>query len=250
MKEQYYGEYFARAIMFTNEIDKTLEELKDILPKINIKMADLLEIMNETFLNYASNGFVTDKAKSNIYSFLHFVSRMQLDEETRQVYYLYRETIMDMLNGNKKDNRIEDFYRQELFVRKNKKEYFNRVQVPTAKIEELIPSINDSIVFDSKILFSHLEEDGASFRKQSIKYVSALHYVESARFLIYEYPCLIQEDNFKNRLCFILEQRFKLNREYRRNIFKRFSLDKENKHIGAISYGQDTKKLYKQVVGL
>ena len=235
--------------MFTNEIEKTLEVVKEILSKIDVNMADLLETMSEMFLSYASNGFVTDKAKNNIYFFLHFVSKMKIDKEASQVYYLYYEAIIDMLNGDKKDTRIEDFYRQELFVRKNKKEYFNRVQVPSTKIEEQIPLINESIVFDSKVLFSHLEEDGASFRKHSINYISSPYYVESARYLTYEYPGLLQEDNFKSRLCFILDRRVKLNKEYRRNVFKRFSLEKVNKHIGTISYGRDAKKLYKQVVG-
>lgn len=249
MKEQYYGEYFARAIIFTNNIDKLLNRFETVISKLDVNMSELLETIHETILLYASNGYVTDKAKGNIYFFLHFISRMQLDSDVRQICSMYRKEMFDMLNGERKDSRINEFYRNELAIRKGNQVYLNRTLTPEQKLQSLIPKVNDGIVFDTEVLFSHLDESEEDFDKHSIHYISSPHYVESSRYLIYEYPGLMEEPNFKNRLCTILESRVELSKQYRKNIFKRFTLTRENQHIGTISYSRDNKKLYKQVVG-
>ena len=249
MKEQYYGETFARAIMFTDNIDKFLKKFEQTIIKLDVNFADVLEVINETFLAYASSGFVSDKAKSNVYFFLHSLTRMNLGKEVYQIYNMYYQELLDMLNGETKDSKMLDFYRMELFVRKSKKPYLSSTKVSDAKIKDKIQDVNKSITFDSDVLFGHLDATDDEFSKHAIHYVTSPYYVESARYLVYEYPGLLSEGNVKNRMCSTLEQRDSLNKQYRKSMFRRFALDKTERHMSSLSYAQDNKKLYKQVVG-
>lgn len=249
MKEQYYGDYLARSVMFANEINGLLAQLEKKLPILDINVSDLLKVMFETFMLYANEGFVSGKAKSNIYFFLDFIRKAKFNCDIREVFNNYQNTILEMLNGESSDSRLSDFYRQELFIRRNSKMYLNPIAVSNKKVLSLAPAINDGILFDCDVLFSHLEENDSAFENQQIQYVASRDYVGSVRHILYKYPTIMSNPNFKNSVCSTLDRRTELNRQYRKGIFKRFSLDKTNRYTASISYSRENKKLLKQVIG-
>ena len=90
MKEQYYGETIARAVMFSNDIDRVIKQLKDLLPKLDIDMADLVEVICETFLSYARASFISNNGKSNIYMYLNYIGCSDiLDEAAKEEHRYY-----------------------------------------------------------------------------------------------------------------------------------------------------------------
>ena len=91
--------------MFTDNIGKFLKKFEQIIKKLDVNFADMLEVINETFLAYASSGFVSDKAKGNIYYFLYALTRMNLSTEAYQICNMYYQEMLDMLNGETKDSK-------------------------------------------------------------------------------------------------------------------------------------------------
>ena len=241
MKEQYYGETFARTIMFTDDIEKFLKKFEQIVIKLDADFAEILEVINKTIFAYASSGFVNDKAKCNIYFFLYALNRINLSAEAYKIYSMYYQEMITMLNSDTNDNKIMDFYRFELSVRKNKKAYLSSIKVPDSSIEKKIQDIKRSITFDSDVLVEHLSATDADFSNHQIHYVTSPYYVESFRYLIYKYPGLLNEESVKDRISSTLAQRDCLNKKYRKSWFVRFKLDKTEKHICSIKYGQDNK---------
>lgn len=251
MNVQYYGETIARSIMFSNNIDKLLKKIGEILPKINVNQAELLGIINETFLAYGSTGFISAQGKSNIYMFLYYISRnVELDDEARAIYMSYYSEIINMLNNSVTNKKKNEFYRMELSIRKNAKKYYNPDAVSDKKIEERETEINKSIESDLNVLFSHLSLPDQDFMKQQINFVVSPTFVESSRYLVNEFPSLISEKTFKRRLCSTLESKEFYSKRYRKNIIRRLTLDQEKTYLGQIKYTKDDKKLYKKVAGI
>lgn len=251
MIEQYYGETIARSIMFSNDIEKSLKSLKKLLSKIDVDMSELMEVINETFLAYANAGFLSGNGKANIYMYLHFIGReVELSDEAKETYRLYYQSIINMLNNDVTDNNMEDFYRMELSIRKNASKYYNPIKVSSNKVSAMTEKTNQSIENDLDVLYSHLDLPDREYLGSQISYISSPMFIESARYLVYEYPCLVNEKKFKSRLCSTLETKELFNKIYRRNVFRRLSLEKENAHLGQIRFSRDDKKLYKQVAGM
>ena len=231
------------------KFEELLKQLKVKIPALNINISELLEVMFKTFISYAKAGFVSDKAKSNIYFFLDFVRTAQLKGDIQTVFYTYQPEILEMLNGESCESKLSDFYRRELFIRRNSEMYLNSRAISNKKVLSLAPVINDGILFDCDVLFSHLDENESDFERHQIKYVSSPNYVGSVRHLLNEYPAIMSDPDFKKRVCYTLDRRMKLNKQYRKSIFKCFSLDKTNRYISSMAYGSENKKLLKQVIG-
>lgn len=251
MKEQYYGETIARSVMFSNDIDKTLKNLKELLFKMDVDMVEMLEIINETFFTYADAGFLSGNGKTNIYMYLHFISReVELSEDAKSVYKFYYQVLIDMLNNDVTDKSMDDFYRMELAIRKSAPKYYNHTMVSSSKISEMTNKVNASIESDLNVLYSHLDLPERDYLGRQISYISSPTFMDSARYLLYEYPGLVSEKRFKSRLCSTLETKEMFNKIYRKNVFRRLSLDKDKAYLGQIRFSRDDKKLYKQVVGM
>lgn len=251
MKEQYYGETIARAVMFSNDIDRVIKQLKNLLPKLDVDMAELVEVICETFLSYAQASFISNNGKSNIYMYLNYIGRSDiLDEDAKAEHRHYYQTLMDMLNGDATNRCLTDFYRIELATRKQSKRYYNRALVPSDRIDSLVQKTNDSIEGDLSVLYGHLDLEDSVYAKKQVDFVISPTFIESARYLTYEYPGLVAERNFKNRLCSTLQTKEDYSRFYRKNVFRRMVLNKENAHLGKITFTRADKKLYKQVAGM
>ena len=247
MKEQYYGETIARSIMFSNNIDTFLKKIEKFFYVTDVNIAEILEVINETFIAYANSGFLTNNGKTNIYMYLHFLSRIELPKEAKDIYKLYYQELMDILNNDITDQKINDLYRIELAIRNSNKKYYSRRVVSDKKVEMIIPSINDSIEADFNVLFKHLDATEQEYEDSQIGFITSSTFVESARYLMYEWPGLMEESNFKNRLCSTLEKKEQASKHFRRNIFR---LDKDDSYIGPVKFNSSDKRLYKQVSGM
>lgn len=240
MKKTYYGEILARSIMFSTDIHSFYPKLDYIISKMDVELSDVLEELFQMFLFYAECKYITNNSKSNIYMFMHYISRKPLGDKAYRIYRAYYGEVMLMLNDVKCDKNLEEFYRYEISARSNKPQQI----ITSQKIEREKQRINKSIEFDSEVLFNHLDEDDDTFDKRSINFVASPYYTESVRYLMNGYPKISDEPNFKNRVCMILEKRSNLKKRHRG-----FSLDKSNCCIRNMLARHDAKKLYKQVIG-
>ena len=251
MKEQYYGETIARSVMFTNGIEGVLKQIRGLLPKINVNMSEMLTVINETFLAYANANFLSGDGKTNIYMFLDFLAReIELDEEAKAVYRYYYQDLIDMLNNSVTDKRTNDFYRMELAIRKHNNKYYSQTLVSEEKINGMSKRVNESIEGDLNVLFSHLDLKEMDYLKHQFDFVISPTFIDSARYLVYEYPGLVGEGKFKSRLCSTLETKEMYNKRFRRNVFRRLTLDKEEAYLGDIRFTKSDKQLYKKVAGM
>ncbi len=250
MKEQKYGENIARGVMFANNIGEYLKKMDAIIGKLDLDIIAIFPHIYETFLLYARKGYLTDKSKFNIYFFYGKVINMITKNSIPGAYDIllnYEGRIMEILNNGEEGTHVEDFYRQELAVRKNNPAYFNTALRSTANITCLKEKVNSSIEFDTEVLFSHTEMTAEDFSKRKITLVSSSYYVESARYLLASSGMMLQK-LAKDRMYTVLQDKMYLNKKYR-NPVTRFKLDREHQHMATRLFGSEAKKLCKQVYG-
>ena len=173
-----------------------------------------------------------------------------LDEAAKAEHRYYYQTLMTMLNGDATNRCLTDFYRIELAIRKKSKRYYNRALVPSDRIDSLVQKTNASIEGDLSVLYGHLDLEDSAYAQKQLDFIISPTFIESARYLTYEYSGLVAEGKFKNRLCSTLQTKEDYSRFYRKNILRRMVLNKENAHLGKITFTRADKKLYKTIVGM
>lgn len=243
MKDNYYSEVIARAIMFTKNINELLGLLEEIFKTFEDVLPDLLNDICMHFLEYGNKGYLSRDSKSNIYIYANSINRFGLSFYSLDAHYEFYPDIIRMLNEEDLGKNIIQFYRQELSLRRNNKKFYS-----DERLLLMADDIRSSIASDLGVLYTYSKLSDEEYKKRQLPFIASPQFAESVRYLTTKYPSILQNESFKNRVLETLEAKESVHKKYR-NPLKRFTLTHENTYFGQIRFKREDKKLYLKIKG-
>ena len=161
---------------------------------------DLLVEFKNLIKWYVDNNFLNDKIKNNINYFISQARDVKDENFTERIKII--NEIIRLLNSQKIDDSIF-FYRYQLLKRERN---INYLTCSDEQIRGQIDYVNNLICYDFLILVSHsCEVSDVEFENKFIPiFKNNYAYYLSVNIILKEYPKIIEDPNFFNRLTHIL----------------------------------------------
>lgn len=163
---------------------------------------DFVETFNYLTIEFSKNNILTDEAKERIFrliSYFRFNVKYK-DKEAKSYYYKMFNEMISALNCSNGENSDEYYYLETI------KRYEIKSALRMEKFMQLKDFVEYSISFDFYILeaFSDRLSD-KTFKEEVHKLVNNKIFFLSLNAILCEYPDLLSQDIFKNRLKILLE---------------------------------------------
>ena len=182
--------------------DKMIDDIKNNYYVNYIMDPDFVETFNYLTIEFAKDNILTDEAKERIFRLIsYFRFNVEYEyKETKSYYYKMFNKMISALNCSNGENSDEYYYLETI------KRYEIKSAIRMEKFMQLKNFVISSIGSDFNFLelFSDRLSD-KTFKEEVHKLVNNKIFFLSLNAILCEYPDLLSQDIFKNRLKILLE---------------------------------------------
>lgn len=202
MTDEYKSYLYLKLFLSIIHDDKMIDDINNKHYVNYIMDPDFVETFNYLTIEFAKNNILTDEAKERIFrliSYFRFNVKYK-DKEAKSYYYKMFNEMISALNCSNGENSDEYYYLETI------KRYEIKSALRMEKFMQLKDFVEYSISFDFYILeaFSDRLSD-KTFKEEIHKLVNNKIFFLSLNAILCEYPDLLSQDIFKNRLKILLE---------------------------------------------
>ena len=202
MTDEYKSYLYLKLFLSIIHDDKMIDDIKNNYYVNYIMDPDFVETFNYLTIEFAKDNILTDEAKERIFRLIsYFRFNVEYEyKETKSYYYKMFNEMISALNCSNGENSDEYYYLETI------KRYEIKSAIRMEKFMQLKNFVISSIGSDFNFLelFSDRLSD-KTFKEEVHKLVNNKIFFLSLNAILCEYPDLLSQDIFKNRLKILLE---------------------------------------------
>lgn len=202
MTDEYKSYLYLKLFLSIIHDDKMIDDIKNNYYVNYIMDPDFVETFNYLTIEFAKDNILTDEAKERIFRLIsYFRFNVEYEyKETKSYYYKMFNKMISALNCSNGENSDEYYYLETI------KRYEIKSAIRMEKFMQLKNFVISSIGSDFNFLelFSDRLSD-KTFKEEVHKLVNNKIFFLSLNAILCEYPDLLSQDIFKNRLKILLE---------------------------------------------
>ena len=202
MTDEYKSYLYLKLFLSIIHDDNMIDDIKNNYYVNYIMDPDFVETFNYLTIEFAKDNILTDEAKERIFRLIsYFRFNVEYEyKETKSYYYKMFNKMISALNCSNGENSDEYYYLETI------KRYEIKSAIRMEKFMQLKNFVISSIGSDFNFLelFSDRLSD-KTFKEEVHKLVNNKIFFLSLNAILCEYPDLLSQDIFKNRLKILLE---------------------------------------------
>ena len=193
MTDEYKSYLYLKLFLSIIHDDNMIDDINNKHYVNYIMDPDFVETFNYLTIEFSKNNFLTDEAKERIFrliSYFRFNVKYK-DKEAKSYYYKMFNEMISALNCSNGENSDEYYYLETI----------KRYEIKSALRMEKFMQLSDFYILEA---FSDRLSD-KTFKEEIHKLVNNKIFFLSLNAILCEYPDLLSQDIFKNRLKILLE---------------------------------------------